>query len=378
MVLVESGMEVTLTIPLILLLCWFRLRPRFQWTAATATSYGLLSALLVLSRLDAVLFVCTLFLLELMLDRPKSARDWSLRGCTAAAAAIPLTLYALFNHFTFHVWMPISGQAKELRLHHSITLNTLSNMLDRIGFSYRFLIVYPSLLVVLFCVVACFKPGKSPLHRSNIVVSLSLIVFPFLQIVAFAATSDWPIWPWYLYTFPMAMAGAFLLVCDRYPTSQAFAKRDVAFVAQGAVILLGFTVAAFITVAPPDTVADNIELFSRTHDGIYAMGDCAGTTGYMIRQPLVQLEGLVMDAPFLQNIREQRNLNQVLKNYDVRYYVAIDAVKVGQCYDTTEPAKAGPDSPHMHGSFCQPPIATYRYVNGTVNIFDLGANPPKS
>ncbi len=115
----------------------------------------------------------------------------------------------------------------------------------------------------------------------------------------------------------------------------------------------------------------DIEAFSQTHSGIYAMGDCAGTAGYLMRQPLVQLEGLVMDTAFLQNIRDRHNLNQVLDQYGVRYYVTIDVKRADGCYNTTEPIQAGPDSPHMHGSFCQMPIAIFSHGTKTAYIFDL-------
>ena len=82
------------------------------------------------------------------------------------------------------------------------------------------------------------------------------------------------------------------------------------------------------------------------------MGDSAGTPAVVIGQPIVQLEGLVMDKKFLDNIREQRNLLDVLKEYRVRYYVSTNAVPSGNgCFDLSEPKVAGPRSPHMRATF---------------------------
>jgi hypothetical protein len=115
----------------------------------------------------------------------------------------------------------------------------------------------------------------------------------------------------------------------------------------------------------------DIEEFSKTHEGVYAMGDCAGTTGYLINQPLVQLEGLVMDPSYLENIRRQRDLKQVLANYNVRYYVTPTPRIVGGCFQAVEPLLAGPDSPKMRGTFCMLPVASYNTDGFPLSVFDL-------
>jgi len=53
----------------------------------------------------------------------------------------------------------------------------------------------------------------------------------------------------------------------------------------------------------------------------------------------VQLEGLTMDRHFLDNIRERRELIQVLQGYEVNYYVSTNPRRVDGCYVCSEPAK---------------------------------------
>jgi hypothetical protein len=375
LLLIRGGMEITLTIPLTLLLCLYRLRPQFRWTAMTAVGYGLSSALIVASRLDSVLFVVVLFTLEMLLGRPASLDGWLKRVIAVLSCAIPLLLYGLLNHEWYHVWMPISGEAKQLRRHHFLSLSTLNTSPALAFVPYRIFVVYPTLLVILLCVVTFLSTRRSQIRRDNLIVSLSLLVLPFLQFLTFVTLSDWPIWPWYLYSFPLAMTGGFLLFFNRCRVPQALVFQHACQCLQGSVILLAFLFAAACVSGPAKSswyvYGRDIEAFSQNHHGLYAMGDCAGTATYLINQPVIQLEGLVMDAPFLENIRQGRNLNEVLNSYNVRYYVTADAALRDGCYKTVEPIQAGSDSPHMHGSFCQAPIASYPHGHATLYIFDL-------
>jgi hypothetical protein len=119
--------------------------------------------------------------------------------------------------------------------------------------------------------------------------------------------------------------------------------------------------------------AVDIARFDRTHPGVYAMGDRAGTPGYLLHEPLIQLEGLVMDEAFLANIRKQRPLAEVLHEYGVRYYIATNPVESRGCWLTAEPLVAGPDAPHMHGIFCMQPVAEFPHSGYNTVIFDLRA-----
>jgi hypothetical protein len=127
---------------------------------------------------------------------------------------------------------------------------------------------------------------------------------------------------------------------------------------------------------PPNTqildLAVQLKGFAVGHPGIYGMGDAAGTPAVVIGQPIVQLEGLVMDKKFLNNIREQRNLLDVLKEYRVRYYVSTNAVPSGDgCFKLSEPKVAGPRSPHMRATLCQAPAKFFRCGEYGVWVFDL-------
>jgi len=104
--------------------------------------------------------------------------------------------------------------------------------------------------------------------------------------------------------------------------------------------------------------------FADEHPGTYAMGDRAGLVGFLLEDPVIQLEGLVMDRKFLQNISARRDLVDVLEEYEVDYYIATNPTPVAGRYEECEPSQAGPNSPVMRGSFGLPPV--YEFSVGGV------------
>lgn len=378
LVLSQGGMEVTLAIPLILMLCWYRLRSGFRWSLASAAIYGLLASLVVLSRLDAVLFVALLFLFECVFTWPSSAADWRVRLSALASGSIPLAIYVLLNLHFFHTLTPVSGQAKQLRTHHVPSFSPFLSLLQ-----YRtvcLLVVVPAIIAICLSLLAIIARGRRRLEKGHFAIVLSLLLFPLLQQLVASTLSDWPMWPWYAYPFVVATAGALLLGFSSHEASQCFglppARRFAGIVASVAIVLFAVVDMRQTSVERARKnncylYATDLEAFSRTHDGTYAMGDCAGAPAYMIQHPLVQLEGLVMDTAYLENIRQQRDLKQVLANYGVRYYLIPAPDLVDGCYRAVEPAKPGPDSLKMRGEFCMPATASFSNGGFPLVVLDL-------
>ncbi len=409
LLLIRGGMEITLTIPLALALCCYRLNPRFHWSTPTATNYGLLAALVVLSRLDAVFLIAPLLALDLVipalvntenllvthppeichLDRSAAERrdlQFPRQSPTSSylpshlitilSAATPIALYLLSNHHYFHLWTPVSGAAKQLRLHHTFPFASISASLGPINALYRVIVIYPALLTLAAALIATFT-SRTKTPRPTLFIASTLLTLPLVQLLTVFTLSDWPIWPWYIDTVTLMMTGSLTLLFASFPNTQFPTRTDVRTLLSATALLFAWLFAIAITGgnAPRrwTPFAQAIAAFAQTHPGIYAMGDCSGTAGYLIPHPLIQLEGLVMDAPYLDNIRQQRPLNDVLRDQHVRYYVTVDAHYRNGCWHTTEPIQAGPDSPHMQGLFCTEPVTTYPTLYGTVNIFDLDA-----
>ncbi|HEX4581087.1 MAG TPA: hypothetical protein VH139_03450 [Acidobacteriaceae bacterium] len=154
LVLASGGMEVALAVPLIAALVYYRLC-RFTWTPRRAFVLGLLSAAVVLARIDAAILVASMGVFDLLWHRDVPLRQRL--GCSVAylCGAMPVALYLLLNEFWFHTLMPVSGEAKQMRFHRWPSPMFFSR--PTFSLPERYFLVFPCLLatvaglVILFC-----------------------------------------------------------------------------------------------------------------------------------------------------------------------------------------------------------------------------------
>jgi hypothetical protein len=368
-----QGMEVVLTLPLGLgLLLAFRSQPA-NWTFLRSVGIGLLAALTVLSRLDAVFLV--LLLLTFTLIEPEQRWGIGFRqiGGFAIGGGPLLFAYFLFNRFYFHAWMPVSGTAKQLKSSPWPTLTALASG----GLNTAFLVVFLVYAAVAFWLV---RKRLTPGERA---VLAAAAAFPYLQMGALSVLSDWPLWGWYYYTLRFAvLAGLVLLLA--LPGSAWVARQEIWIKAA----VYGLALVLFLRVhykKEPQMeeiygVAVQLRAFEQSHPGVYAMGGGAGMPGYLLVDPLVQTEGLMMDPGYLQHIRRQDDLIATLRSYGVRYYVVseilvpvgFDNQREGKCFLAEEPYNVGHITRRMRSTLCGPPVANIVVSEKAIDhIYDL-------
>jgi hypothetical protein len=286
-----------------------------------------------------------------------------LTGCPLIA------IYLAINRYYFQTWMPVSGQAKQLRWHHWMSLNAIESFFLPLTMRIHLELSVPGIVLAVGAILLLARGAR--LRPRSRFMYYALAVFPFIYLILLSCLTDWPngIWPWYCYIFILPIV-SFLAVVDT-PRPSRFPYTSTALL-----LLMNVAIGTKLYTQVPTepslsrgnqgsygTYAAGrwIGRFSSTHPGIYAMGDKAGAAGYFVRGPLVQLEGLMMDAQYLNVLRSQRDLNYVLQLYDVRYYVATNPKLRDGCYVVIEPAQAGSDSPKMTGRFCEAPVGSFTY-----------------
>jgi hypothetical protein len=367
-----QGMEVTLTLPLgIGLLVAFRSQPAY-WSLGRSVAIGLLAALTVLSRLDAVFLV--LLLLVFTLADSEQRRGIGSRQVTgfALGGAPLLAAYFVFNRLYFHTWMPISGTAKQLKSSPWPTMTAIKSG----GLNIKFLAFFLVFAVVAFWLVRKrLAPGERP-------VLAAAAAFPFVQIGALSFLSDWPLWGWYWYTLRFAFLAGFVLLLALF--GSAWVSRQPQWLKAAAyglalVLLLRVHFKKEPSMEMIYDVALQVQAFDKTHPGVYAMGGGAGMLGYVLSDPLVQTEGLMMDPGYLAHIRHHDDLAATLRSYGVRYYVVSEShdpsdfakQRDGKCFVADEPYETGHAALHMRSEFCEPPVADI--VSGVVDnhVYDL-------
>lgn len=380
-VLIRTGMEVVASLPLAFLLCAYRMKPGFRWTHGQAFTMGAISGLLVLSRLDAAIAVGLFFVLDAYFERATFG-NLVRRGWYFFLGASPVLVYVALNRAVFGVWMPVSGMAKELRLHHFPVIAPYLSVVHPFNLA-TVLIAIPGIVASVALIVYLPRAKRDLAPYRALLWTLAL--FPFAYLTALSFISDWQLWFWYLYPFVLSeYAACFVFV----PMARELLKKlpsrlPVRIFASGVcafwiVYTLGWATGKTSSTASQNSLLNlslDLRAFSLAHPGTIAMGDDAGMAGYFSPYPLVQLEGLVMDGNYLSHIRNDESLIHTLKLYHVRYYVTIAPHKVGDCYEEAEPEQAGRDSHRMRGTICQQPMAVFEHSRLRAAVFDVDQMP---
>lgn len=378
----KNGLEVCLLFLLIPLFFLQLIKTEKKTDNRTYFFLGLIISILVLSRLDAVLFVLlTLALFVLVKWRQHSILP-SLKNMVSLFLGVsPFIAYLIYNVIVFGHATPISGRAKSLRLDGFVLsqkgLNSLHVALTHDYNLFLFsLVTLAALLVTIFYFVrrTSFK---------DMVFSTTMI-YPVFFFAYYLLTSDWQFWSWYYY--PLAISFSFgyvffegLVIYKNSPLARVY-EYSVIAITITVTIILGAWIGLKYPTRPsfiPDPILEaavQIQGFSSDHPGVYAMGDRAGVVSFLMTNPVVQLEGLVAGNEMLDSIKAGRNLVDVLQKYSVNYYIATNPENIDGCWRVHEPNLPGENAPRMTAVLCRPPIFTFKTKRGDVTtmIFEVG------
>lgn len=342
-----SGVELALTVfAAALLLDVLTRKPLVQLGPKNTAVIGLLGAFLVLSRLDAAILAPGLLIAV--------GRRWDWKKWTAlAAGTLPVAVYIGFNLLTYGHVGTTSMRAKSLGVYWPPNLHGLT--LDRQMLAAGIIVV----LAVVVVTVLARRVDNVDLRR----IALVLATAPLLQLTLHTVFSGWMLFPWYFYLTDMMLGLGAGLLASRWPQTRVM-RWALIPVSLGAVAMTAVGVVVGLTPdkhqAEISVLARQLQSFSAERPGVYAMGDAAGTAGWLMSQPIVHLEGLMMSHSFIDRIGERQPLEQVFRDYHVNYFVAVWSQDAGHgCRHFIEPAplQSSPRAPHMEMTTCARPIA---------------------
>jgi len=361
----RTGMEVALAIPLCLLTMLLTrsvlIRPKsLHWVLL-----GFSHALMILARLDTVLLsVLLLLLTAIELLRARMGTGVLLRGAALFAFGfLPLIGYLLANLVYFGAVLPLSVQAKQLKDGLFFSANPLTGLIPTLKKP-----LFPTIAIIVeavgFLTMLISWRCKPPFVR--IVFGVALL-FPVLFFTMISLASDWFLFYRYYYPLALLMPFGTALIIDfaleQTPLRLLMGAPLRAIIVTTAVVFaLGILCISHLSILPSRRshfiAANRLAEFGHTHPGCYAMGDRAGLTAWLLGRPVIQMEGLVADRYMLQAIARQEDLIEVLRHYQVDYYIATQCDWERGCYLTSEPklAESGPNSPKMIGRFCDQPV----------------------
>ena len=365
LLLFRYGMEVSAALPLGFAATAYLLGEDFRWTNAQTFCFGLLSCLTVLARLDCALLIAILFLgLTLAADAPWSTR--LKRSAIFTTAFTPFFLYLVINVRIFHSLLPVSGHAKQLKPLWPPSLVPVVSLVFPID-RMKAVFVLPALLLLALGLVRLVKLWPAQNQRTR-PACCALLAFSFLHLATLCLLSDWPVWPWYFYSLTFSSVAALALLLR--PGASRFWTPALAITSAFYVVYIG----VYSVKKQPSTMAllaEDVATYAQQHPGNYAMGDEAGTAAWLSRQPIVQLEGLMMDADYVKLIAARTPLQQIFARYGTQYYILL-GVRPGPdgCTHSFEPTQGGPHSPHALGTTCATPLAHFERDGVSMNIFD--------
>ncbi len=387
--LIFVGMEITLTIPLYAYLLLRISRLDFYKPLHTRNILwlGFFSSLLILSRLDTgLLILLILILLPIFYNQVK--KDLVQFYVYFCLGGFLVPLYFLFNYFWFGHFMTVSSVSKILKLGHAINFSAFIFLaFNRDGLGGMLLI--PLGLTMLYIT-------RKKISTSARFICFIVLSYPVLYYLAVLYGSDWALNRWYFYPLPFCFfiaSGLFSNIhIPRLREPHGLLLYRIGFIVI-AICILVFTVSfvlrdtVYFKVGTNSIYANAKRLlpFVQMHPGIYAMGDQAGLTAYILKVPLIQLEGLAADFTMNEHIKNQDNLMRVLQEYHINYLIETSdntgLEKKNNCYLIEEPhsGQAGALSKKMNGAICSEPVYQQTSLNQygyelQTYIFDMKKN----
>jgi hypothetical protein len=268
--------------------------------------------------------------------------------------------------------MPVSGMAKQLRTSFVPVLNPIQSLFS-LNINKVIYTLIPLGIYILDIVFYYFK--RKQLNNNAKLIVIPSLIFPIAFLIHQTMFSGWILWPWYFYIFiPSIIAFAILF-------KQILQKIDNLTILYILLLIIMIYSVAFGFGKNPNeyklyAITEEIKTFEENHHGFYAMGDCAGTPAFIIKSPIIQLEGLVMDKEYLSFIKKG-DLKLIFKKYNIKYYISTNSIKIGSIWYCSEPAC---EHTYILKAKCKlkfDPIATIRTTSGFLYIFDVKSNLSK-
>lgn len=327
----NQGMETIFIVPLI---AYFAIGLNNK----TLTLYQ--AALLVMAgffiRIDSFIITLPLFIYYLYDKDMLSQRKWATIFISMIIMAMPVAIYLGINYIEFKTFFPISGLAKTVSKVNGINKATFESLLRY--FPYN---IFNLAIIGLYIAIALTGNFRQKIYFH--LLALTIVLY----YVQTALRSDWSLWAWYFYPLPplafMAAAkGRELFTARnfRFPLYNrlmyiAGTSSTLVVVLFAFVLWLFYTFPLYKTSSIGEGKVDilhiaglKLKAFEDHHAGIYAMGDRAGIVGYLMKSPLVQVEGLVMDKNYMKRLYSTNHLKDLLQAYRVDYYIASNPTRI--------------------------------------------------
>lgn len=351
MLIFKGGMEVILTVPLLLLLINKSLEE-----ITSSYEIGLISLFAILSRLDSIFFIA-IYVLFLIYLKKVNIFKFSL-------TMLPFIIYLLSNIIIFDTLMPISGMAKQLRTELYFESNVIrsffDNTLNRIFYG-----TIPGILILvnIFLIIIKYKANDKKINY----LFISILIFQISLVMYQSFFSGWVYWSWYFYSIIFSY-----IITTYYLLKYLKLNKNLILLFTITILLYNLAFSFFKKPTSYDIYneANEIKNFEKKYVGIYGMGDRAGLPSYYINSNLIQLEGLMMNRQYLEDLKSMK-LIDLLKKYNVEYYISYNPKPLGGKFVIAEPIKLFEKFINSYDTITVAPIDSAFVGSGKFYLFNI-------
>lgn len=276
---------------------------------------------------------------------------------------ILLVIYVLINLYFFNVPFPESGIAKSLQNEIKFNKETFS-FIESNGYGMKFI----TSIFYFNCIGVFFLFSKKLKYFTKISI-ITLIVFFILNCLR----SPWPLWTWHF--FFMAISTPLL------------ANDLIKLLFPGKIKIITNLISIFFVIAYSFLLKEDFNIkndhilniavmiktnYKNSDKEVFAMGDMAGKTSYLLDKKLIQLEGLVSGKKMINNIKNEKNLCKVLKELNVDVYLASKIKYENNKIFLEEPSISSQNARKMKGEINIKPNKIFN--SGNINIYAFESN----
>jgi hypothetical protein len=274
-----------------------------------------------LSRLDAILVCVPIGVVLLFRGRLTRRERAALAIRLALPPALLLIAFTTWNLAVFGTASPVSGQAKSVG---APFLNTKPLNRFLIGAEFAGRPLWIGVVSVFVVTIACIVTLKQDVPTRTLLmrIALAAMVGEALLLLYLVVSTSYPTWAWYHY--PVAFFGFCGVVLLTGPLVHRFGRPAR---------VVALTLSVVVVTAQAVSIHDNSDIYAPSvaaahfvrdntkPTDVFAMGNRAGIFGYLGDRPLLQLEGLVADGDYIDDLRRGTILTRAAA-VGVDYYVS--------------------------------------------------------
>jgi hypothetical protein len=314
--------------------------------------------LTLLSRLDAIWIITLLLLNYVIINYKKNFFGLLL---------FPLLFlsYIILNYLIFNSFIPDSGVAKSLNKTLTFNPETFNFLYIKGSYGYKFISTL-FLLNIAGIFLLFFK-----IKRESYIFIFSIIIF----FITHSLRSSWKLWDWHFYYFSFStpfILYEFLKIVKNYFRYFYYCTSIFFVVTFSFLLFKDYNLNNDHMLNLSKKISNYYK--NQNNYNIFAMGDMAGKVSFLLKKPVIQLEGLVSGNAIIEMLDKQESLCDIFEKFKVDIYLTNAVIKNNLNFEVYEPAQAGKNGKKVSAFISVEPEKIFNSGNLNIYSFNIKKN----